>query len=101
LDTKSLSLPALGTFLVKDLKVAPNRVSPGRIVVILAEVANTGPARNSCSLVLRIQGMAEAITDVDLGSGQSQRVTFRIIKDKPGVYEVDLEGLKGSFTVEG
>lgn len=96
----SASKPVLGTFLVKDLEIVPDRVRSGRIVIVLAEVTNAGPVRSSCSLVLRIHGMAEAIKDMNLGSGQSQRVAFRILKDKPGVYDVDLEGLGGSFTVE-
>lgn len=45
--------------------------------------------------------MVEAVKEITLSPGQSQKVAFTILKDKPGVYDADVEGLKGSFTVEG
>lgn len=93
--------PALIPFRVRNLRVIPKRVKLGKIVNVFAEAINASPVTNSYSLVLRIKGMVEAIKDVNLGPGQSQKVGFSILKDKPGVYDIDLEGLGGSFTVEG
>jgi len=87
-------------FRVGNLKITPNRARPGEIVNVFAEVTNTGPVTSSYSLVLRIKGIAEAIKEITLSPGQSQKVAFMILKDKPGTYGVDLEGLGGSFTVE-
>jgi len=89
-----------GDFRIYNLKITPNRVKPGEIINVFAEAINASPVTNSYSLVLRIKGMVEAIKDVNLSPGQSQKVAFSILKDKPGVYDVDLEGLKDSFTVE-
>jgi hypothetical protein len=52
------------------------------------------------SLVLKVRDIVEAVKEITLGPGQSQKVAFIVLRDKPGVYDVDLEGLKGSFTVE-
>ena len=85
---------------VRDLKIIPNRVKPGGIINIFAEATNTGSATSSFSLVLKVRGIVEAVKEVTLRPGQSQKVAFIVLRDKPGVYDVDLEGLKGSFTVE-
>ena len=89
-----------GDFHIYNLKITPNRVKPGETITAFAEATNTGPVTSSYSLVLRIKGIVEAVKEITLSPGQSQKVAFMIIKDKPGTYDVDLEGLKDSFTVE-
>jgi hypothetical protein len=86
--------------LVRNLKISPSRVKAGQIVHVFAEVTNTGPVTSTYSLVLKIKGIVEAVKEITLVPGQSQKVAFVILRDKAGVYDVDLEGLKGSFTVE-
>jgi hypothetical protein len=85
---------------VRDLKIIPNRVKPGGIVNIFAEVTNNDPTTTTFSLVLKVRDIVEAVKEITLGPGQSQKVAFIVLRDKPGVYDVDLEGLAGSFTVE-
>jgi len=89
-----------GAFRVSNLKISPRRVKRDGTVTIIAEAANTGSVKSSYSLVLKIKGMVEAVRELTLGPGQSQKVAFTVLRDIPGVYDVDLEGLKGSFTVE-
>ena len=85
---------------VDNLKITPNPVKPNGIITVFAEATNTGSVTSSYSLVLKIKGIAEAVKEITLSPEQSQKVAFMIIKTKPGVYDVDLEDLKGSFTVE-
>jgi hypothetical protein len=85
---------------VRDLKIIPNRVKPDGIINVFAEATNNSPTTSSFSLVLKVRDIVEAVKEITLGPGQSQKVAFRILRDKPGVYDVDLEGLKGSFTIE-
>jgi hypothetical protein len=94
------SKPSVGAFRVSDLKIMPRRVGPDGRVTIIAEAANVGLVMASYSLVLKIKGIVEAVKEITLDPGQSQKVAFVIVRNKPGVYDVDLEGLKGSFTVE-
>ena len=89
-----------GDLRIYNLRISPNRVKPGEIITVFAEATNDGYITRSCSLVLKIKGIAEAVKEITLSPGQSQKVAFIILKDKPGVYDVDLEDLKGSFTVE-
>ena len=51
--------------------------------------------------MLKITGLVEAVKEVALGPGQSEKVAFAILRDKPGIYYIGLENLKGSFTVAG
>jgi len=92
--------PAPNAFSVNNLSISQAKVKPGTGVTIFAEVTNSGSFKNRYSLVLKIQGVAEAVKEVTLRPGQSQKVAFTIIKDQPGIYEVSLEGLRGSFTVQ-
>jgi hypothetical protein len=93
------SVPLLSP--VRDLKIIPSRVKPGGIVNIFAEVTNTGSKAGSFSVVLKVRDIVEAVKEITIGPGQSQKVAFIVLRDKSGVYDVDLEGLAGSFTVEG
>jgi len=97
---KKPSKPAPGPIRVRNLRITPDRVKPGSRVTIIAEVTSARPVKISYSVVLKVKGIVEAIKEITLGPGQSQKVAFTILKGEPGTYDVDLEGLKGSFTVE-
>ena len=60
---------------------------------------STTSVQRGYSLVLKIRNVVEAIKEMTLRPGESQKAAFIVIKDKPGVYDVDLEGLKGNFVV--
>jgi len=92
--------PVSSAFRVSNLRIIPRRAKPYGSVTIIAEAVNIGSVRTNYSLVLKIRGMVEAVKEITLSPGQSQKVAFAILKNKPGVYDVDLEGLKGSFTVD-
>jgi hypothetical protein len=85
---------------VNDLKIIPRQVKPGEIVNVFAEVTNNDPTTTTFSLVLKVKGIVEAVKEITLEPGQSQKVAFVTLRNKPGVYDIELEGLKGSFTVE-
>lgn len=87
-------------FSVTNLEIAPDRVKQGEYITISAVVTNTGEITGSYSLVLKLKEVAESIQEVTLGPGVSQRVEFNVIKDAPGFYNVELEGLTGRFVVE-
>lgn len=87
-------------FNVGNLAVTPDRVKQGESITVSAIVTNTGEIDGSHSLVLKIKGAVEAVEEIHLGPGASQRVAFNVIKDAPGFYQVDLEGLAGRFVVE-
>ncbi len=91
---------APASFSVSNLIISPDRVKQGESVSISAMVTNSGEVSGSYSVVLKIKGTVEAVEEVHLGPNSSERVTFNIVKNTPGFYNVELEGLVGRFVVE-
>jgi len=92
---------AEGAVRIGNLQIRPNLVKPGEAVTVIAEAISNVSVKSSYSLVLKIRNVVEAITEMTLSPRGSQKAAFTVIKDKPGVYDIDLEGLKGSFVVKG
>jgi len=69
-------------------------------VSISVLVTNTSSESGSCRVTLKINGVVEATKEVALAPGASERVTLTTSKDIAGAYSVDVDGLKGSFTVK-
>ena len=72
----------------------------GENVTISAMVTNNGEVSGSQSLVLKLKGAVESTQEINLEPGETQRVDFNIIKNTPGFYNVEMEGLTGRFVVE-
>jgi len=86
-------------FSLSNLTITPIQVREREPITISAIVTNNGTESSKYSLVLRIGGVVEGITEVTLAAGASQATTFTITKDTPGDYYVELDGLNGTFSV--
>jgi len=86
-------------FSVSNLTITPNNVKAGDQVKISIIVSNNGPQAGKYSVVLRVGGMVENISDVTLPSGANQTASFAVVKDASGDYYADIDGLGGFFTV--
>ena len=93
---QSMGMPK---FAVSNLTITPNKVKVGESVNISVIVSNNGLQTGKYSVVLRIGGVVENITDLTLPAGSSQTATFTVIKDAPGDYYADIDGVGGFFTV--
>ncbi|MCK4723781.1 MAG: hypothetical protein KAT75_10770, partial [Dehalococcoidia bacterium] len=91
---------AISAFRIGNLRIDSERVRPGESVTIVASATCIAKVKSSCSVVLRIQGIVEAVKEITLRPGQSQKMAFTILKDKPGAYDISLEDSTGSFVVE-
>ena len=92
-----LPLPAI--FTLDSLVISPPEVTAGETVNISVEVSNTGETSGSYILTLEINGEIEASEEVILDASGSETVTFSIVRDEPGTYQVDINGINGSFDV--
>jgi len=86
-------------FSVSNLTITPNNVKVGEPVNISLIVSNNGAQMGKYSVVLRVGGVVENITDMALAPGASQTASFVVIKDAAGDYYADIDGLGGFFTV--
>lgn len=51
------------------------------------------------NLTLKINGVNEETRDITVAAGTSKSVSFTLSRQQSGIYEVDVNGLEGSFNV--
>jgi hypothetical protein len=86
-------------FSVSNLTITPNSVKVGESISVSIIVSNNGVQAGKYSVVLRVAGVVENISDLTLPPGASQAASFTVIKDTPGDYYADIDGIGGFFTV--
>jgi len=88
-------------FITDNLIISPTEVSTRETVTIDVTVTNTGDLAGSHEVTLEIDNRVTATKEITLASRASQEVTFTIItKDIEGSYEVNVDGLSGTFIVK-
>lgn len=91
------SAPA--NFEVRNLAVTPSQTIVGRPVTITFQVTNSGGTEGSYTVDLGISGVTEATTEVSLAPGVSKMGSITVTIDKPGTYDVALDGLNSEFSL--
>ncbi|MBI2873271.1 MAG: hypothetical protein HYY00_08810 [Chloroflexi bacterium] len=81
------------------LAVEPGEAPAGEPVVARLEVRNRGDARGDTTVTLEVNGVSEAVQGVSLDAGERRTLTFSIVRDQPGTYQVSVEELTATFTV--
>ncbi|MFC1909579.1 CARDB domain-containing protein [Chloroflexota bacterium] len=94
-----IPLPSPADFEVISLDIKPPEVTTGETVSITAEVKNTGGGEGTYTAVLTVDGVKFEIKDVTLSAGAKGTVTFTVIKNAPGTYDIELAGLSGTLEV--
>jgi uncharacterized membrane protein len=85
---------------VSGLTISPTQVDAGKSVTISVRVANNGDLDASYKLTLNINNVAVATRDISVPGGTMQTVDFTTIQDTGGTYNVDVNGLSGTFVVK-
>jgi len=91
--------PAPAIFSLSNLTFQPATLRPGEAVTVSVTVANTGGTAGSHTVILNINGVKEAEKSVTIAAGGSETVTFSVTREEAGSYNVDVDGLRGGFTV--
>lgn len=91
--------PNPATFSLGSFTILPDKVFLGESVIISVEVNNTGEEAGNYTVTLKIDGVVEASKDITVNAGDSQKVSFTTVRDLPGGYAVDVNGLGGTFVV--
>jgi uncharacterized membrane protein len=101
-DTFSVTAlpPEPAKFVVTDLGISPTEVEVGKNLIISIKVANIGEQAGSYTVDLKVAGILVESKTVTLSGGESMTVTFTVAKEKAGTYDVEVAGLKGTFTVK-
>ena len=87
------------SFKVSKLSIKPSVVRPGETVKISVEVKNEGKAAGSYTVNLKVNGTIAGTKTVTLKAGETITVTFEVVKEVEGYYEVNVDGANGAFKV--
>ena len=79
--------------------VIPAEVIAGEKFTISATVTNSASNDGNYEATLNINGVKEATSITNVPPKGERIISFSLTKTEPGIYEVDLDGLTGSFTV--
>ncbi len=87
-------------FELMSLDITPPEVTAGDPVSVTAGVKNIGGSEGIYTAVLTIDGATVETKEVALAPGASETVTFSLVKDTPGTYQVGIGELTSSLTVK-
>ncbi|UCC58164.1 MAG: hypothetical protein JSW14_07385 [Candidatus Bathyarchaeum sp.] len=87
-------------FQVSDLEVTPLDVKGGEEVTVSVKVTNVGGQTGSYTLSLFINQTTEDTRTVTLDKGESTTTEFKVTKQTPGTYNIEIAGLVSGFTVK-
>jgi hypothetical protein len=91
--------PEPAEFEVISLDIEPSEVVAGETTNITAVVENIGGSEGTYAAVLIVDGVTEEAKEVVITAGSSKVVTFSLVKDTPGTYEIGVGGLSSSLVV--
>ncbi len=86
-------------FEVSQLSILPAEVKAGEEITISALVTNIGEVEGTYEATLKIDDVLVATKEVTLAGGESTTVTFSVTRDVAAIYQVEVDGQLGQFTV--
>jgi len=86
-------------FQISEVDVTPSEVEAGEEVTVSVRITNVGGQTGSYTLPLIINQTTEDTKTVTLEKGASTTTEFKIVKQTPGKYNIEIAGLVDEFTV--
>lgn len=90
---------AKAEFQVDSIEIDAVAVVEGESVVVSVGINNISEADGVYTAILKINGVEEAQKDIHINAGASEMVTFELVEDAVGTYDVDVGGLTASYRV--
>lgn len=91
--------PAPAEFEVISLDIAPLEIMSGETADITAVVKNIGGSEGTYAAKLTVGGVTEETKEVGITPSSSEVVTFSLVKDTPGTYEISIGELSSSLVM--
>lgn len=86
-------------FVLRNLRLAPERVAPGQEIRILVDVHNASEYPGSKEIFLLINGKVVEKTTISIPPEEFRPVIFAVKQDRVGSYVVQVEELTTTFSV--
>jgi len=84
---------------VKYLTVQPQQAQANQPVTVYANIANSGDEAGSYTATLKINGITEQTVSGRVGGRVAVPLKFEVLRNKPGTYNVDINGQQASFNI--
>jgi len=98
--TAQLACTAPAEFEVTSLDVRPQEVTVGEQVIITVVVRNIGGTEGIYTATPAVDGVAVETKSIAMAPGSIETLTFSLIKDKAGTYQVAIDGLVSTLTIK-
>ena len=85
---------------LSNLSIVPAVAKINETIKISVNATNVGDLPGTFTVTLKLNGVLVNSKTVSLKGGESTVVTFQVISDKAGTFDVEVNGLKGIFTVK-
>lgn len=92
--------PTPAAFEVISLDIKPQEVVAGETVTVTVVVKNIGGSEGTYAAILTVDGVFLETKEVALTPGSSTVVTFSLVKDTPGTYEISIGELSATLTIK-
>ena len=86
-------------FEVSSLAVTPSEVLTGEAVTVEVDVKNVGEAEGVYPVTLTVDGEAWETREVKLSGGEAETVSFTLVKEAAGTYQLEAGGLSRTLQV--
>lgn len=86
-------------FEVGSLDISPDVVVSGEPTTVIADVENIAEVEGTYSANLTIDGAVVETQEVTVAAGAKETVTFQVVKEASGTYQVGIAELTGTLTV--
>jgi len=100
LPTACKAPAAPAQFEVTSFNISPPEITAGETASITTQVKNTGGSEGVYITILTVDEADVEAKEVTIAPGASETVTFSLVKDTPGTYQVGIGGQTSSLTVK-
>ena len=87
-------------FSVSNLVIMPSFIKPGNTATVTVNVTNMGNRQGTYKVILKINDLVESSRDVTLIKGDSKTVHFTVVREKPGIYNINVNNISGHLLVQ-
>jgi hypothetical protein len=105
-DQISSTPPGTGTYTLPPkfeipelMSITPGSATIGEEIKVSILVTNTGGRTGSYTLILKINDKEETRKELTIRPTENETATFTVEKEREGTYSVEINGVKGQFTV--
>ena len=93
------STPVGPAFSVSDLMIMPPEAKIRDTIGVSVLAANNGDETGTYLISLQVNGEVVASKEITMSPGESDLVSFKTSRETPGTFQVDVNGLMGTFVI--